>query len=182
MRSRPSSYYDNVYRKIIAERGLSSDWIDERHTAVLPYVIGSVFDIGCGLGEIANRVKGEYLGVDTSPVAVEYAAINCVNPLAKFVCLDYRLMAGTSKRFDTVLMLELLEHVDSPRPAVGLAFEVAKKRIIATVPRDMPGWAHVRPTWNKRDLEALLGKPLLACRLFGGPMHDRWWIAVREVE
>ena len=83
--------------------------------------------------------------------------------------------------FDTVLLLEVLEHVADPGSLADLALRSAAKRIIATAPRDMPGRAHVWPTWTQADLERILGT-LSKCFLFGGEEDDMWWLAIKDME
>jgi 2-polyprenyl-3-methyl-5-hydroxy-6-metoxy-1,4-benzoquinol methylase len=181
MSEQPAKYYDAVYQKIIAERGLSSEWIDERHAVILPHIKGSVFDIGCGLGEIANKIGNvPYVGIDISSEAIDYAKAHCINLQAEFFCLGYQAFFDTTLRFETVLLLEVLEHVALVGPVVELAKRCATGRIIVTVPRDMPGRAHVHPKWTETILEAILGK-LSTCQLFGGPDNDRWWLAIKEM-
>lgn len=176
-----ASYYDAVYKKMIAAPSVSDEWAAERVAAVLPHVVGSVFDLGCGLGEIANEL-GEYCGIDFSKTAIDYAVAHCRNPNAKFLHMSYTDLAGVkSMQYDTVLLLEILEHVQNVKQLAEIALQIAKRRIIITVPRDMPGRAHIRPRWTEGDLAAQFGR-LDICRLFGGPNQDRWWLAVKDIK
>jgi len=180
MKQRPASYYDALYSSAITDDE-PSEWTEELHVAVLPYIVGSVFDIGCGLGGIANRIDNAlYVGVDISSVAIDYAKARCTNPRAEFFCLGYEAFHNTTLRFETVLLLEVLEHIALMGPVVELAKRCATGRIIVTVPRDMPGRAHVHPKWTQASLEATLGK-LSICHLFGGHDNDRWWLAIKEM-
>lgn len=44
------------------------------HDAILEfYSGGSVLDVGCGMGELSERVSGRYVGIDMEPVFIEYA-------------------------------------------------------------------------------------------------------------
>jgi len=174
-------YYDAVYGKMVVKKGDSLAWIRERYGLVARYVKGSVLDLGCGLGFIADQIKGaEYLGVDFSEFAIEHCRAKVRNPQARFEVADLRKWKPPSQ-FDTVLLLEVLEHVTDPAELAQLALRSARKRIIATAPRDMPGRAHVWPTWTQADIEAILGK-LAQCFLFGGEEDDMWWLAVKDIE
>lgn len=168
-------YYDKVYQSQIADSTLRREAI--RMPNVVPHVQGSVLDLGCGLGEMANLLGDrEYLGIDFSPVAIQYARESTRNPNARFQLVDFR-DGLLCRQFDTVLLLEVLEHVDDPAAIVELAQRYARKRVIATVPIDIPDSAHIKPQWNKADLVALLGE-LAVCKEF----CKYWWLAVKVVE
>ena len=178
--ARPASYYDVLYQRAVEEQGEGLVWIQERDAAVVPYIIGSVLDLGCGLGTIADQIdSAEYLGVDFSEFAINHCCRHVRNPNSRFEAADLRTWKPPEK-FDTVLLLEILEHVKDPGALAQLALRCAKKRIIATVPRDMPGRAHVWPTWTQTDLENILDK-LSTCRLFGGEEDNRWRLAIKEI-
>lgn len=183
--ARGAGYYDTQYRRAVEEQGEGMAWIDERYAFVAGHIVGSVLDLGCGLGHIADMISdADYLGVDFSEFCIEYARGNIKNPNARFVqadlCTLRYLSSIVGEQFDTVLLLEVLEHLDKPKAAADLALRLARRRVVVTVPRDMPGRAHVWPTWGRADLEELLGE-LSVCRLFGGDEGDRWWLAVREI-
>lgn len=174
MGAKPAEYYDSVYeRQIVGEIGTR---IEKRLPAALEHVIGSVLDLGCGLGQVADRVGGaEYLGVDFSPVAIEYARAHVKNPTAAFVLADLReWSACAGSVYDTVLLLEVLEHVDDPQGLADIAVQLARKRVIVTVPTSFQDAAHVKLEWTRGDLADLFGE-LALCRVFGG----YWWLAVK---
>lgn len=170
-----ADYYDKVYQGQIADPSLRREAV--RMPAVIPHIQGSVLDLGCGLGEMANLLGDrEYLGVDFSPVAIQYARENTRNPNARFRLMDFRDDPALNQ-FDTVLLLEVLEHAQDPTAVIGFARRHAQKRIIATVPIDMPDPSHIKPQWNEADLRELLGE-LAVCEIIG----EHWWLVVTEVE
>lgn len=181
------AYYDAIYRKMInGDSPTELEWVAERDERVLPYIIGDVLDLGCGVGLIARSLAREqyYLGVDFSPEAIGIARAINTSSRASFACCAIEasyIQEFVAREYATVLLLEVLEHVDHPARIVDLALSLARDRVIVTVPRDMPGRAHVKPKWSRLDLEALLGN-LSTCELFGGEGDDRWWLAVKEVE
>jgi len=181
-RARIALFYDNRLRKAVTENEKESlDWRRERYAAVAPHIVGSVLDLGCGLGLIADLIDGrDYVGVDFSDYAVRYCKRTVTNPNARFEQADLRTW-HPSRQFDTVLLLEVLEHVDKPTEVAELALRHAKIRVIVSVPREMPGDAHVWPEWTRADLEQMLGE-LASCELFGGDEGDRWWLAVKDIE
>lgn len=152
-----------------------------RHQAIAELIVGeSVLDLGCGVAMIADLIGNrEYLGIDFSREAIEASRRVVSNPLAEFIVADVTTVP-IERLYDTVLLIEILEHLKDPRPLAQRAIERATKRVIATVPRDMRGPAHVKPCWTADDLKDLLG-PLAVCKLFGGPDDDWWWLAIKEV-
>jgi len=78
------------------------------------------------------------------------------------------------------LVLEILEHVADPKQLAALAMAWAKKRVIATVPRDMPGTAHVWPTWGHWMAKCLFGR-LSRFELFGGRHDDSWYLIIKDI-
>jgi SAM-dependent methyltransferase len=180
--AKQAPYYDALYRRTVeGQEKLGMAWTEERIAAIVPYITGSVLDLGCGLGLIADRIgDAEYLGVDFSEFAIAQCRADVHNPNARFEVADLRKWKPP-KQFDTVLLVEVLEHVNNPAAIAALALRSAKRRIIATAPRDMPGRAHVWPTWMRRDLKNILGR-LSTCYLFGGDNNDRWWLAIKEIK
>lgn len=175
----PAAYYDSVYTTGMT--GQSFEWMEETANAVEPHIIGSALDLGCGLGYIAQHVSDRYVGVDFSVHAIEQAREACSNQFAKFVVCDIERLPVDWGRFDTVLLMEVLEHVFDPPKIFEIAMRYSRRRIIVTVPRSMAGRAHVWPVWTKANLEHVCGN-LAVCELFGGPHNDRWWLAVKNIK
>lgn len=139
-----------------------------------------MLDFGCGVGYTAEYIDNrEYLGIDFSPFAIEYAKDHCPNPNAAFMLGDITELDVDSSglgMFDTVIAVEVLEHVKDPERVARLMLSLARKRIIISVPQNMPGQGHVWGTWEREDIEGLFG-PLILCEKFG-----YWWIAVKEID
>jgi 2-polyprenyl-3-methyl-5-hydroxy-6-metoxy-1,4-benzoquinol methylase len=182
-----SSYYDRTYQQLIdAPDHEGWKWLQERVEKVSHYIVGdSILDLGCGLARIAERFPDvSYTGIDYSPVAIEWSRDNCSTENTLYVCSGIiEWLVGQRDNYDTVLLLEILEHVKTPGLIVAEALMRTAKRLIVTVPRDMPGRSHITPVWTEEMLLELLGeKAWVYCHLFGGPDNDRWWIAVKDIE
>lgn len=83
---------------------------------------GDVLDVGCGRGDIKNYlpVGCTYTGIDVSPQGnAEYGNL-----------YDYWFNAG----FDTVLLLEVLEHLENPLLALKTLYPVVNRKLIISVP------------------------------------------------
>lgn len=177
-RAEGPEFYDAAYRRYKKRPELMRpDWDRFRALAeeASKYVVGSVLDLGCGFGFLAEFVRGPYLGVDFSPAAVQRAKERNKNPRAEFILADFRHFKPTIT-FDTVVLLEVMEHLDDPAQAVELVRQWAIQRIVISVPRHMPGGSHVWPTWTGGDIIKLLGP--------GTEVHQyrRWRIGVWRVD
>ncbi len=90
--------------------GLLSQWLIERRIEqAYPYAKGSdIIDLGCGRGELAKKFSVDhYLGVDPDEVCLKDTRRRF--PDHRF---EERLRAG--KRFDTIFMLAVIEHLERP--------------------------------------------------------------------
>lgn len=182
-REREVAFYDRAYgRQPRRARNITN----ERHKEVAPWVVGpSVLDLGCGVALIADMIDDmPYLGIDFSAEAIA-ASKRCVsNPNARFECASFEEVLDRPaftfpNAYGTVLLLEVLEHIEDPQPIVDFAIEHCIYRLIVMVPRDMRGPAHVKPSWTPDEIENLLG-PLAECYLCGGPDDDWWWLAIHD--
>lgn len=176
-----ADYYDREWRHDFQRRETSSKLGWERRKAlakaVAAHTVGSVLDLGCGYGVLARFVKRPYLGIDFSPFVIRKAKqLNGINQ-AKFLAGDI-LDLPELDLFDTVAMLEVLEHLDDPAQMIELARPLARKRVVVSVPkRSYSGSdceSHVWPTWSEEDVKRVLGAGAV-CRTF-----RRWRIGVWE--
>jgi len=139
----------------------------------------SVLDIGCGEGvltlEWAERLgDGRVVGIDLDDpkLRAEWAARTRPN-------LEFRVEEATSlsfrdDEFDMVAAIEVLEHVPDPEATVAEMARVARRRLLASVPRE-PLWralnmargAYLRDLgntpghvnhWSKRAFVSLLSR------------------------
>jgi|SRR6185437_8029070 len=103
----------------------SLDRIDRwRYAQVAEHCAGTVLDIGCGRQILRTYLApaATYLGVDVEePGALRASAL----------ALPLR-----PRSFDTVVLCEVLEHLEAPGAALREAAAVSRKRIIVTVPND----------------------------------------------
>jgi len=180
-RERGPAFYDRHYAHE-PKRARSITY--RRHKVVSRWVAGnSVLDLGCGVSLVANMIDSrEYLGIDFSQEAIDASRRICENPNATFLTgsvFDEDLLPD--RMYDTVIAVELLEHLDDPHRVIELATARCKQRLIMTVPRDMRAPSHVKQKWTRQDIHSLIGPPSVLY-LFGGENDDWWWIAVKDME
>lgn len=113
-----------------------------------PFLQGKVLDIGCGPGGVADFVLPEnYTGIDV--VAEQLARAKIAHPSHNFYLADCTDNKGLSrvildKKFDTVLLLTLLEFIPDPKGLVTNCRELLKDngRLIITTPASFIGKMH----------------------------------------
>lgn len=106
---------------------------DPHYITFISRVAGKkILDYGCGNGAYSyqlNKLHFECTGVDINEAYIKTAQQNGV---------DAHVVQGrlpfTEKSFDTVIMLEMLEHVQDPHPILREAKRVARENIVITVP------------------------------------------------
>ena len=125
-----------------SEEGLLSPFLrGQRFSAIRPYLRGRILDIGCGSGQLANRLAPkDYVDVeiDRESFVSARASYRAYRFESDFPMMD--------EKFDTVVALAVIEHV--PRP-VELMERMAMHlndstgcRIVCTTPHPAFGWVH----------------------------------------
>jgi len=90
-------------------RGILSPWIrTQRINAVLPYLRGNILDYGCGVGVLAGACQPDlYLGVDIDAASLAVTR-------ARYPGFRFSDTIFPSDRFDTIVLLAVIEHLPSP--------------------------------------------------------------------
>ncbi|MBI2056303.1 MAG: class I SAM-dependent methyltransferase [Candidatus Sungbacteria bacterium] len=144
------SFYNSVYEK--GEKRhytsllLSGDKIPPAKAEVLKELSWkgkNVLDAGCGTGElahaIAKRGAESVVGIDYSDAAIGEAKKTHVRRNLEFRCKN---ISDTKERFDVVVSLGTLEHLDDPFGALKQLSSLVKPKgsLIITC----PNWTNVR--------------------------------------
>ena len=127
----------------------------------------TILEVGCGEGYVLHALAEADLdvdlhGVDISAPAIEDARAR-LGDRAKLEVRDARELAEHGERFDMVLMLEVLEHIERPHEILPILEQLADKHLILSVP------------WEPffRGLNFVRGKHVMA---FGNdPEHINHW-------
>lgn len=96
-------------------------------------VMGSVLEVGCSWGYILTSIGGQ-VGVDLSPQSIEIA--KALNRSAEFHVADARNLSFPAYSYDTVLLAEILEHIeyDDVKVVLSEACRIAREQLIITIP------------------------------------------------
>ncbi len=95
---------------------------------------GAVLDIGCGDGLLIEKLQQKGLtvsGIDISSRAVELCKER------NLACVQGDItekLPYQDASFDTVLLIDVLEHLFQPKEVLKEAFRVSKKQVIISVP------------------------------------------------
>lgn len=138
-----------------------------RHKIIPQYISGkSVLDFGCGTGDLLLMLKDyDITGIDNSRVALN---------MAKKRGLDCELLTKIpDKKFDTIILSQVLEHIPDDWGTLADLSGKANKRIIVSVPREsmIPDENHIRE-YTEASLLELLSE-------FGNAKIIRWADAYR---
>lgn len=147
--------------------------VDNFYTAVrkalLPQVARGdlVLEIGCGAGYSSLNLREclpagvDFIGSDVGETLLHKARAR--NPGTTFVRQSVYDLALPDRSVDVVVMLEVLEHLESPAKALAEVHRVARKAAIVSTPRE--------PLW--RALNFLRGKYVR--ELGNTPGHIQHW-------
>ena len=126
-----------------------------------------VLELGCGAGCVAAELAKagfEVTGVDGHRSLLGVACTRA--PRARFLCQDLRQGAPDVERnsFDIVGLFDVIEHLDDPQQALGLALRFAKPggHVVGTVPALMALWSSIdahsghKTRYSARTLAATL--------------------------
>jgi len=146
-------YYNDFFNKFGPD--VHSDPV--RFSEIAKLCRGSVLDVACGTGTLADFYKGSYTGTDFSDVAID-SARNIRRKSAAFNVADFtQPFEGYIPPFETIVLAEFLEHIENDK----IVFENVSKllmhngRIIISVPNcdRVPDESHVR-TFSIPELRA----------------------------
>lgn len=111
---------------------------------------GSILEVGCSWGFV-TAWTGAQAGVDINPANIELARL--LAPETDFQVADALQLPYEDQSFDTVMLPEVLEHLDFPQGvelAIKEACRVARDRILITMPdgrTDTPEACNFKHVW-----------------------------------
>lgn len=155
--SKDKKYYDDFF----SEHGPDVHFDPVRFSEIAKLCKGSVLDIGCGTGNLADFYSGPYSGVDISEVAIKYAKELRPKTASFFVADLTENIKEEGKKYDTIVMAEFLEHLDKDETLWFNIMKLSKPdtRLIVSLPNSdrVPDESHFR-TFTVPQLRSLFSK------------------------
>ena len=122
-----------------------------------------VLDIGCGNGAALTRflvAPGDHvLGVDTHEPSIEYARTRFGGPGLEFRNLAVEGLLAEGRRFDAVVLADVLEHIPDPAPVLAAGARLLREggRVLLTVPNgfgpfEVESWLSRQPVFGPASL------------------------------
>jgi len=94
---------------------------------------GAVLDVGGGVGAYADVLRRA--GHDVTLAEISDKSLDAARGIGlNVVDMKQVTFAELAGRFETVQLVEVLEHVDDPRSFLGQALEIAGERVLLSVP------------------------------------------------
>lgn len=157
MESKPADYYDEIFTR---EKGFNTHYKDSYYyvhwTQVISYLKRiqepAILEVGCGTGQLAHYLFDEgyknYCGFDFSHKAIELAKERVDQ---KFFVADALHMTSYDAEYNTVVCLEVLEHIGNDLGVLELINTGTK--IVFSVP-NFDTESHVRWFLNERQIKS----------------------------
>jgi len=179
----------NFYETLGVSKGVSTSSDFYRFKRVRQHIYGnSVLDVGCGRADFLKLIKPNYkiAGIEINRKRVEY----CNKILGKNVVIIGNLEEKINledSSYDTIICMEVLEHLVNPKEALKELTRISRKRIIITVPfnekirwvlcahcgRYTPMYGHLH-SFNKENIKNIIpdNARLIKIELIGNRLLD----------
>lgn len=95
-----------------------------------------ILDVGCGTG--VNSIELKKRGFECTGIEIESQYVEQANQHIPAFQMSAQSLQFPDKSFDTILMVEVLEHLEDPEKAISEAARVARKNVILSVPNILP--------------------------------------------
>jgi len=120
-----------------AQRALIAHFMKRVSELVIARSPRAILEIGCGEGFVLRALRDAGVrcpmrGIDFSPEAVADARLRV--PDAEFDVQDAAKLAADGERYDLVLMIEVLEHLENPKRMLGVLSQLAERHVVLSVP------------------------------------------------
>lgn len=130
--------YDQFFRETLKRTPQWRDWeqsgrisLNERQSIIWDKIRrreGTFLDVGCGPGFLVGALLGngkDAYGCDCSQEAINFArnAASCMGQEDHYFRMDLEELPGSPKTYDTVVCMDVLEHLVSPEHALNILWD-----------------------------------------------------------
>ncbi len=125
-----------------ATRVLIDGFYNDIGSIVRPLKPASVLEVGCGGGYSTARLRQFLPNCSIQAIEKEEKLVELarqLNPGISISSGDVYKLPFADNSFDTVFLLEVLEHLENPQAAIKEVLRVTKKFLVTSVPRE-PLW------------------------------------------
>lgn len=125
----------------------------------------NVLDIGCGDARLLPMIEPmgikKYTGIDYSDVRIKIAQKIATKIEKNIINTSIQNFINNNKEtFDVIFIFEVLEHLEKPKIIMESLKKIGKK-IIGSVPVNMPYKAHLQVYKSKKEVETMIGCDVL---------------------
>jgi len=125
----------------------------------------NVLDIGCGDARLLPMIESmgikKYTGIDYSDTRIEIAQKVATKIEKNIINTSIQNFINNNKEtFDVIFIFEVLEHLEEPKIIMESLGRIGKK-IIGSVPVNMPYKAHLQVYKSKKEVEEMIGCDVL---------------------
>lgn len=167
MEVQPEGNYYNKYKSTnpIAKR-LMHGFFDSLYNLIDSLSLNTVYEAGCGEGEVSHRLSMRYQNVAFSASDLSKSKILQAKkeyPEIQFETASIYALPYPDNQFDLVIVSEVLEHLEAPEKALAETLRISGRYVLLSVPNE--------PVWRIANMAR--GKYLK--RLGNTPGHIQHW-------
>jgi 2-polyprenyl-3-methyl-5-hydroxy-6-metoxy-1,4-benzoquinol methylase len=120
------------------QRALIRHFHDTAAALVRSAVPKSILDVGCGEGYVLEALveaglEAELHGIDLSAEAIADARVR-LGEAVNLRVEDAHALSRSEERFDLVMMLEVLEHIERPEDMLETLAQLTRRHVLLSVP------------------------------------------------
>lgn len=119
-----------------------------------------ILDVGCGSGFAVTRFLDAFgddvLGIDFYQPNIDYANSHFRNDRLSFACLDATRLRDEGKRYDVIILTDVLEHLEEPENLLRLVYDLLAPggRVVVSIPNgfgpfELESWVNRIPVLGR---------------------------------
>ncbi|MDI6840227.1 MAG: class I SAM-dependent methyltransferase [bacterium] len=122
---------DNYAYEVLKAFTLTRNYTKWILNMIKPYLGNRILEVGCGIGNLTKELKnyGQLVGIDISSYFIQHIKINYPDlEFHKFDITDINVLSLKNKSFDTIVCVNVLEHIKDDCKALVNMFELLQPK------------------------------------------------------